>query len=206
MLVSRDGLPLAELRQGAIIGTGSSRRRSQLLHARPDLQMADIRGNVDSRLRKVHEGQYDAIVLAQAGLDRLQLSAHITQHLPLSIMLPAVGQGALGLETRAADTEHAGSDLAARSSDQLIRRSWPSGRCWRLCSAAAWRRSALGGGSKTTDCCIFPPSVLSSDGRRRLSVEVSAPPTEALALGQRAAAELHAQGAAELIHAARHAE
>ena len=79
---------------GARIGTGSLRRQAQLLSARPDLRMEDVRGNVDTRLRKLHEGQYDALVLAEAGLKRLGLSQHITQVLPKSLILPAIGQGA----------------------------------------------------------------------------------------------------------------
>ena len=85
------------------MGTGSLRRRAQLLHIRPDLQVRDIRGNVDTRLRKVAAGDYDAAILAQAGLERLQLTEHIAQRLPTSMFLPAVGQGALGLETRSDD-------------------------------------------------------------------------------------------------------
>ena len=95
---SFDELPL-----GAVVGTGSLRRRAQLLNARQDLRMQDIRGNVDTRLRKLHEGQYDAIVLAEAGLRRLDLAHEITQVLPASLILPAVGQGALGVESRADD-------------------------------------------------------------------------------------------------------
>ena len=86
-----------------MVGTGSLRRRAQLLNHRHDLEMRDIRGNVDTRLRKLREGHYEAIVLAQAGLDRLGLTKHITQILPLGLMLPAVGQGALGIEARADD-------------------------------------------------------------------------------------------------------
>ncbi len=94
VLLSREGKQLAELPPGAIVGTGSLRRQAQLLHVRPDLKMADVRGNVDTRIRKLQAGQYDALVLAEAGLKRLGLSKHITQLLPLDIMLPAVGQGA----------------------------------------------------------------------------------------------------------------
>ncbi len=85
------------------MGTGSLRRRAQLLSIRPDLQVREIRGNVDTRLRKVAAGDYDAAILAQAGLERLQLAQHIAQRLPTSLFLPAVGQGALGLETRSDD-------------------------------------------------------------------------------------------------------
>ena len=103
VLVSRTGVDLTHLPPGAVIGTGSLRRRANLLHARPDLQMADIRGNVDTRLAKLDQGQFEAIVLAQAGLKRLGLDARARQIIPYEVMLPAVGQGALGIETRADD-------------------------------------------------------------------------------------------------------
>ena len=102
-LISKANLQLDKLARGARIGTGSPRRKAQLLHARPDLDVQDIRGNVDTRLRKLDEGQFDAILLAYAGLTRLQLSDRISQKLSFETMLPAVGQAALGLETRSDD-------------------------------------------------------------------------------------------------------
>ncbi len=103
VLVSHQVSEFKSLGQGARVGTGSMRRRAQLLHVRSDLKVLDIRGNVDTRLRLLDEGEYDAIVLAEAGLTRLGLADRITQVLPKSWMLPAIGQGALGLETRAED-------------------------------------------------------------------------------------------------------
>ena len=104
-LVCPQHASLDELPPRAVVGTGSLRRRAQLLHARGDLRIKHIRGNVETRLRKVRQGDgdYDATILAEAGLRRLGLDAEITQLLPLSILMPAVGQGALGLETRADD-------------------------------------------------------------------------------------------------------
>lgn len=102
-LISRDGLQLAQLPEGATVGTSSLRRACQLRHVRPDLRIEDLRGNVDTRLRKLHEGQYDAIVLAAAGLHRLGLQAEIGEYLDPSVMLPAVAQGILGIEIRAGD-------------------------------------------------------------------------------------------------------
>lgn len=93
------------LPRGAIVGTSSPRRLAQLKHLRGDLVVKDLRGNVDTRLRKLDEGQYDALVLACAGLRRLGLENRISAPLPASEMLPAVGQGALGIETRAGDEE-----------------------------------------------------------------------------------------------------
>ena len=93
------GLRLAELKHGARVGTSSVRRAAQLRHLRPDLAILPIRGNVDTRLRKLDEGEFDAIVLAAAGLNRLGLSDRITEALPFDVMCPAPGQGALGIET-----------------------------------------------------------------------------------------------------------
>jgi len=94
---------VGQLPQGAVVGTGSIRRQAQVLALRPDLQVTDIRGNVDTRLEKLRLGQYAAIILACAGLNRLGLSGRISARLDLSEMLPAPGQGALALETRKDD-------------------------------------------------------------------------------------------------------
>ncbi len=96
---------LIDLPLGAIVGTSSLRRQAQLRRLRPDLEVRSIRGNVQTRIRKVHEGQYDATVLAAAGVMRLGLEAHIAEWLSLDMMLPAPGQGALGIQCRADDTE-----------------------------------------------------------------------------------------------------
>jgi hydroxymethylbilane synthase len=104
-LISRSNRVLQGLPQGARIGTSSVRRQAQLRHIRPDLQVADLRGNVDTRLRKVAAGEYDAIVLAMAGVNRLGAGDKVTQVFKQDVMLPAVGQGALGIETRADDPE-----------------------------------------------------------------------------------------------------
>ena len=95
----------SDLPEGARVGTSSLRRKAQLLHARPDLRIFDLRGNVNTRLRKLEEEHFDAIILAVAGLKRLGFGERITEVLPRSVMLPAVGQGALAIETRAGDRE-----------------------------------------------------------------------------------------------------
>jgi len=101
-LVSHFG-GLVDLPCGARVATGSPRRRAQLLNARPDLRMVEVRGNVDTRLRKLDEGAYDALVLACAGLKRMGLESRIAQTLPTDVCLPAVGQGALAVQCRADD-------------------------------------------------------------------------------------------------------
>jgi hydroxymethylbilane synthase len=103
--VSNRFASLSELPQGALVGTSSLRRVAQLLALRPDLRVAPLRGNLDTRLRKLDEGGYDAIVLAAAGLMRLGLGERIRARFPVGEMIPAAGQGALGLEIRSADAE-----------------------------------------------------------------------------------------------------
>jgi hydroxymethylbilane synthase len=102
-LVAHEGLRLEELPGGAVVGTSSLRRTAQLLALRPDLDVRSIRGNVDTRIRKVHDGEYDAVVLAAAGVARLGLEAAVTEWLALDSMLPAPGQGALAVQCRAGD-------------------------------------------------------------------------------------------------------
>ena len=104
-LVAAGGATLMTLRQGGRVGTSSLRRQAQLRHARPDLDVRDLRGNVDTRLRKVDSGEYDAVVVAKAGLDRLGWRHRITETLSTDVCVPAVGQGAIAVEARVADAE-----------------------------------------------------------------------------------------------------
>ena len=104
-LISKNGIKLADLPQGATIGTSSLRRSSQLLNHRNDFKIHPLRGNVDTRLKKVEEGKYDAILLASAGLNRLGWSNRITEEISHEIIIPAMGQGALGIETRLGDSK-----------------------------------------------------------------------------------------------------
>ena len=130
-LISRDGRSFMDLPRGARIGTSSLRRQSQLLHARPDLTIAMLRGNLDTRIKKLRGGQFDAIVLAAAGLRRLDWAHEITEYLSPQISLPAIGQGALGIEGRKDDLfmrsllsglDHAESKTAVLAERALLRR------------------------------------------------------------------------------------
>ena len=105
VLISAKGEKLGNLPVGAVVGTSSLRRQAQLRLTRPDLDIQSIRGNVETRIRKVMEGQYDATILAAAGITRLGLDDQVSQWLPLDVMLPAPGQGALAVQCRADDTE-----------------------------------------------------------------------------------------------------
>jgi hydroxymethylbilane synthase len=119
VLVTRSGLPFEKLPTGARIGTSSLRRSAQLLHVRPDVTIVPLRGNLDTRLKKLETERLDAIVLAAAGVNRLGLADRITQLLDESLMLPAVGQGALCIETRQADPPIA---KATATLDHLVTR------------------------------------------------------------------------------------
>ncbi|GAB5405391.1 MAG: hydroxymethylbilane synthase [Aureliella sp.] len=200
-LVSKDGEKLLNLESGARIGTGSLRRGSQILAWRSDVEIADIRGNVDSRLRKLEEGQYDAIVLAAAGLTRLKLTEHITEHLPQDKILPAIGQGALGLECRSEDSEtHA---ALSKLNDS------PS--YWAVGAERSFLASLLAG-------CLAPVAALATisgeqltlhgrviarDGSKVVEGEHSGKPEDAKQIGEALADKLRTEGAAELIAAAR---
>jgi len=100
LIARKKGTTIFNLPDGATIATGSLRRKCQLLHLRPDLNIVDLRGNVPSRIKKFLESDWDAIILARAGVERLKLDKHISSIIKTDVMLPAVGQGALGIETR----------------------------------------------------------------------------------------------------------
>jgi hydroxymethylbilane synthase len=201
VLVSNIADRIESLPTAARIGTGSLRRKAQLLHLRPDLQLSDIRGNVDTRLRKLDEGQYGAIVLAEAGLKRLGLGNRIAHVIPRAVMLPAVGQGALGIEARSDDAttranlaqlDHAATHQAVLAERSLLFAL--RGGC--LAPVGAWGR--IEEGQLHLDAVV-----LSGDGSQKIVAIGAANPSDAEALGQRVADDLIKQGAAELIAAAR---
>lgn len=201
VLVCRTAASLDALPPGARVGTGSLRRQAQLLHARPDLQVENIRGNVDTRLGKLDDGELDAVVLARAGLVRLGCEGRITQVLLPEIMLPAVGQGALGVECRAddADTRQAVAPLDDKTSHSAVvaeRTMLAELRGGCLAPVGAWGRVEEG-------LLHLSAVVLGTDGTRRLDAHDSMPLAEAESLGRRVAEALLTLGAAELIAAAR---
>lgn len=202
-LVCREATSLEDLPQSARVGTGSQRRRAQLWHRRLDLEMLDIRGNVDTRLGKLRDGQYDAIVLAAAGLKRLGLSSQISRVFPPEEMLGAVGQGALGIEARA-DDERTREVLAVldhrptHASVQAERAMLAALRGGCLAPIGGWGRVDENSGR-----LHLSGVVLSADGRRRIEHHATADLDAAEELGRRVAEALIAQGAHELIAASR---
>lgn len=196
-----------ELPINARIGTGSPRRKSQLLASRSDLRILDIRGNVDTRLKKLDDQQYDAIVLAFAGIHRLGLDHRVTEHLSMEWMLPAVGQGALGLEIRREDSDmanalqqldHASSHAAVIAERSLLR-GMRAGCLAPLAAHAEFQSDKL----------LLRAKVMSSDGITCISnhletedLDLQAPQKlyeVANELGKRLAERLWSQGAGQLI-------
>jgi hydroxymethylbilane synthase len=199
-LLARQFSSLDSLPRGAKVGTGSLRRKSHLLHARPDLVIEDIRGNVETRVRKLDEGAYDAIVLAEAGLKRLGLANRITQVLPRELMLPAVGQGALAIETRTDDETTrrllAPLDHDATHQAVLAERTMLLALC-AGCLAPVGALAVVQGERLSLQAAVLTP-----DGRRRIHAGAATATNEAVYLGQIIAEELLAAGAAEMIAAA----
>lgn len=201
VLVSTAADSIDALPTGARVGTGSMRRKAQLLHIRGDLEITDIRGNVDTRLRKLDEGQYDAIVLAEAGLRRLGLENRVAQVIPLSIMLPAIGQGALGIEARAGDEETLAAiaplnHTETRNAVVAERAMLMSLRAGCLAPVGAWGRIEA-------DQLALDGVVLTSDGSRRIAAAGSGSPDRAEAIGAEVAKRLLDEGAADLMASCR---
>ena len=210
VLVSNEISSFDEIPADALIGTGSMRRKAQLLNQRPDLQVEDIRGNVDTRLQKLDEGAYQAIILAESGLKRLGLTERITHVIDRGVMIPAVGQGALGIECREEDAyvrevlAHL-NDLSTFLCVTAERAMLKALRAGCLAPVGAW-------GQFKEDQLHLQGVVLSGTGDQRvdsdsqvdLSDQTAAVQVErATALGQAVAEALIAQGATELIAEAR---
>lgn len=187
----------ADLPQGATVGTSSLRRRAQLLNRRPDLRLVELRGNVETRLRKLDAQSLDAIVLAEAGLTRLGLAGRVTELLPQDWMLPAVGQGAIGLECRAGDGDTVHLVGGLRHPDTMARVVAERAMLWALgggCLVPIGATSSVRDGVLT-----LRGSVLNLAGSRRVAATHSGPADTPLAVGQELAALLLGEGAAELL-------
>lgn len=200
-LISRSGETLAKLRSGASIGTSSIRRASQLRNFRPDFNVVGLRGNVDTRLRKLDAGDYDAIVVAKAGIERLGLSSSIAETVSSDVMLPAPGQGALGIEFLEAD-----QDLYTPFLDKFEDRvTVLAVLCERALQDAlqggctvplgAWAR--MENGAMKLEACVL--SADGSESLRRTGTVDCKTNADAQALGQRLARELLNAGADRLL-------
>jgi len=198
VLVSRHGPALEDLPKGARVGTASLRRQAQLLAARSDLRVETVRGSVQTRLSTVDEGTFDAVVLAAAGLGRLGLERGTP--LPVELMLPASGQGALALEVRADDEELAALTLKIEDADTRVAATAERAFCRRLgasCAAPVAAYATVEAGRVR-----LRVRVAAADGSRVLADGGAADTADAADLGERLAEEMLSRGAGPLITAA----
>lgn len=202
VLVSRGGHTLDDLPEGAIVGTSSRRRQAQILAYRPDLKVIDIRGNVPTRIEKALDADspYDATVLARAGVERLELTEYISQLLSLEVMLPAPGQGALGIQCR-------DDDASKQQMSPLIHReTWLTVTAERRflnkleagCSAPVAAYATIEG-----DQISMTGRVSMPNGHHTIEVQDIAPLDEAAALGVRMAETAFERGASDILEAVR---
>ncbi len=196
-LVTTNGKTLETLKQGARVGTSSLRRQAQLKHYRADYDIRELRGNVDTRLRKVESGEYDAIVLSKAGLDRLGWGQKISEAISTEISLPAVGQGAISIESRVKDTEIA--EVLGKLDDPETRTaiiaerallSTLQGGC--QVPLGAWARMERGE-------LLMEAVVCSVDGKQYVRERATAPPEQAAQLGEQLAHRLAEGGARGIL-------
>ncbi|HWZ86588.1 MAG TPA: hydroxymethylbilane synthase [Thermoanaerobaculia bacterium] len=198
-LLAEPCLEFAQLPPGARVGTSSPRRQAQVRAARPDLEVLEARGNVDTRIRRLREGRFDAIVLARAGLARLGRLDEISEVFPEEVLLPAVGQGALALVTRRDDAATADAvralDHAASHQEVLAERSF-------LAALEAGCRAPVAGRARVVEGALsITGAVFSPDGSRMLRAGRSGRSVEGEAMGRDLAGELLGRGAADLIAA-----
>jgi hydroxymethylbilane synthase len=197
VLISKDNVPLNELKEGAILGTSSLRRSAQLLALRPDLQVKWIRGNVDTRLQKLKDEDYDAIILAAAGLKRLGWSDDVvTEYLGEDVCIPAVGQGSLSIECRVDD--HDLLEALNKLNDEVTRRCTDAERTF-LHGLEGGCQVPIAGYAKLTknDEIELTALVGSKDGKTIVKEVVVG--TDAVMVGKEAVEKLAAKGARELI-------
>jgi hydroxymethylbilane synthase len=195
--LSRKYRSFADLPAGAKVGTSSLRRQTQLLAARKDLEIGQLRGNLDTRIRKMEEGQYDAIVLAAAGLRRLGWDGKITELLPVELSLPAIGQGALGIEVRKADADTVASVSFLNDRDTAFAVRAERGFLKRLeggCQVPIGAHGVTKGDSVVLDGLVGRP-----DGTEILRARKEGSVSDPEALGVALAEELLGRGAREIL-------
>lgn len=187
----------AELPQGAVLGTSSLRRRAQLLAARPDLKIVDLRGNVDTRLRKLDEGNMDAIILAAAGLQRLGHGDRIKEIISTSVCLPAVGQGALAIECRTDNTEV--REMLAFLNDKATKQATDAERAF-LGLVEGGCQVPIGVHAEVQDNEIKIEAIIASlDGSTVLRNTISGDAEKAVELGQKLGHKMLSEGGQDIL-------
>ena len=197
VLISAKGWTLATLPAGARVGTCSTRRAAQLLIHRPDLQLAPLRGNVDTRVAKAQAGEFDAIVIAAAGVHRLGLTSAITEYLPLEVMLPAPGQAALAVQCRADDSTML--ELLSRLDDKVVRTGTDAERGFLEGLGGGCAAPIAAFGRADENRIHLEGLVLSLDGQRQLRLIWEGAAVDGRRVGLALAAEARAKGAEALL-------
>ncbi|MDT3699633.1 MAG: hydroxymethylbilane synthase [Thermincola sp.] len=201
VVISREGVPLGQLPEGAMIGTSSLRRCAQLLNYRPDLQLEPLRGNLNTRMAKLERNNLDAIILAAAGVERLGWGDRITERLSIDVCLPAVGQGSIGIEIREGDQEvsavvqkinHAPTWAAITAERALLKKL--EGGCQIPIGAL---------GTVDGDQLTLKGVVAGLDGQELIRDQISGPVAEAAALGVNLALRLLEMGADKILRTVR---
>ncbi len=198
VLISRESRSLDRLPERSRVGTSSLRRQAQLLRYRPDLTIQMLRGNLDTRLRKLKEGEFEALVVAAAGLRRMGWAGEVTEYLPPEISLPAVGQGALALEGRRNDAFMRA--LVAALEDPAARTAVTAERALLERLGGGCQVPIAAHGTLEGDTLLLDGLVASPDGRRLVRDSVRGARSEAHSLGVRLAERLLAQGADRILN------
>ena len=196
-LVARGGQTLKQLPPGAVLGTSSLRRQAQIRRLRPDLEVIDFRGNVDTRLRKLDEGKAEATVLALAGLDRLGLSNHVTEILSTERMLPAVAQGAIGIAMRECDDRTAA--LLAPLDDAATATAVDCERSFLKELDGSCRTPIAGLAEIEDDLLRFRGLILTPDGKTWHEVDMTGPAADAVSIGIDAGKDLLASAGPDFL-------
>ncbi len=200
VLLSRNKKKFDQLQVGARVGTSSARRKAQLLAARADLEILDMQGNVDTRLRKLDKGQYDAIVLAAAGLIRLGLEKRATEYLSIDIMLPAVGQGALAIQSR--EDDHEIRQLLSNIDDKPTRRAVDAERAFARKLGADCKTPVAAYARTESGKLAIDGMVAARSGKTLVRSRIISDNPDAEKVGEELAQALLSKGAATVLEAA----
>ena len=195
VLISKNRTPLEALPKCGVVGTGSLRRLAEVKHLRPDLQIKPIRGNVDTRIRKVNEGEFDGVIVAEAGLERLGINSFISERFSLDKFTPAAGQGALAITTKRGNKEVL--DLLSYIDDPRTRAEVTAERSLVLALEGGCRVPIGTIGKADNEDLSFYACVFSLDGKEKISSSARGALSEAEEIGKRVARKLLKQGAKE---------
>jgi len=196
-LIARDGQSLKQLPSGAVLGTSSLRRQAQIRKLRPDLEVIDFRGNVETRIRKLDEGKADATVLALAGLERLGLSDHVTEILSTELMLPAVAQGAIGVAMR--ETDERAATLLSPLNDAATVTAVDCERSFLKVLDGSCRTPIAGLAEIENDLLRFRGLILTPDGKTWHEVEMTGQVADAARIGADAGKDLLASAGPDFL-------